>query len=73
MKDMQMDPKGKSKDDMDMVEDEDEDDDEYPDAEREEPEMGLKRRYEAALRQHGGPTDDDDPTVARMVGNARRA
>ena len=71
MKDMQMDPKEKVDDGMDEDE-EQEDADDYPDAERDDPEDNLKRRYESALRQHGGPIDEDDPTVARMVGNARR-
>ncbi len=71
MNDMRMDPRGRPDDEMDNEEQEDADD--YSDAERDNPEESLKRRYENALRQHGGGIDEDDPTVARMVGNARRA
>lgn len=58
--------------------DEDDDDDmepdDYPDAEREdEDEEGLKRRYNNALREQGIHVDDNDPSVAQMLAQTRRA
>jgi hypothetical protein len=56
-------------------EDEDQNDpDNYPDAERDDvDEEGLKRRYKNALREQGIQVDDDDPTVASMLAQARKA
>lgn len=56
-------------------EDEDVNDpDEYPDAERDDDdEEGLKRRYQNALREQGIQVDDDDPAVAEMLAQTRRA
>jgi GPN-loop GTPase len=42
------------------------DPDDYPDAEREDPEVSLRRRYERALRE-GQDADVTDPTMARTM------
>jgi GPN-loop GTPase len=79
MKDMKMDPQSKSKEDdaMDFDDDADEeeavDPDDFPDAERDDDEEGLKLRYRNALREQGVQVDDDDPTIAKMIAQTRRA
>lgn len=76
MKDMTMDSQPKSRDKArtdDDNEDEELDPDDYPDADREDDEAGLKRSYQEALRRQGGEPDEDDPTVARLLRDVRRA
>ncbi|KIW31496.1 uncharacterized protein PV07_03140 [Cladophialophora immunda] len=81
MKDMKMDSEPKagdqatSKDESDNDDDDDElvDADDFPDAERDDDEEGLKQRYKNALREQGIQVDDDDPTVARLLAETRRA
>lgn len=86
MRDMNMNPKPSSsakpgnegvpedEDDDDEDNDEDVDPDDYPDAERDdEDEEGLKRRYKNALREQGIQVEDDDPTLAQVLAQARRA
>ncbi|KIX95435.1 uncharacterized protein Z520_08952 [Fonsecaea multimorphosa CBS 102226] len=82
MKDMKMDSNSKSgdkgtskgeSDDDDDDEDELVDADDFPDAERDDDEEGLKQRYKNALREQGIQVDDDDPTVARMLAETRRS
>lgn len=79
MKDMSMDAtastseKRSGKDDAESGED-DEDDldpDDYPDADREEDEEGLKQRYKNALREQGIQVADDDPALAEMLARRR--
>ncbi|KAL2430623.1 GPN-loop GTPase 1 [Exophiala dermatitidis] len=79
MKDMSMDAtastseKRSGKDDAESSED-DEDDldpDDYPDADREEDEEGLKQRYKNALREQGIQVADDDPALAEMLARRR--
>ncbi|KAJ4540941.1 hypothetical protein HRR86_007072 [Exophiala dermatitidis] len=79
MKDMSMDAtastseKRSGKDDAESGED-DEDDldpDDYPDADREEDEEGLKQRYRNALREQGIQVADDDPALAEMLARRR--
>jgi GPN-loop GTPase len=77
MKDMKMDSRSGTKATKDdSSEDEEEvaiDADEFPDAEPEDDEDGLKRRYQNALREQGVEVDDDDPTIARTLAQVRRA
>ncbi|OAP54395.1 hypothetical protein AYL99_11496 [Fonsecaea erecta] len=81
MKDMKMDSSSKSGDKASLKEESDNDDgdeelvdaDDFPDAERDDDEEGLKERYKNALREQGIQVDDDDPTVARMLAQTRRA
>lgn len=81
MKDMKMDStsdtaEANMKDDSDQDgEDEDEavDADDFPDADREDDEEGLKRRYRNALKGQGVDLDDDDPTIAKLLAQARRS
>ncbi|KAG9775017.1 hypothetical protein KCU88_g5224, partial [Aureobasidium melanogenum] len=79
MKDMSMDAtastseKRSGKDDAESGED-DEDDldpDDYPDADREEDDEGLKQRYKNALREQGIQVADDDPALAEMLARRR--
>ncbi|EXJ58889.1 hypothetical protein A1O7_06319 [Cladophialophora yegresii CBS 114405] len=79
MKDMKMDSKTKPNEAATKDSDEDESDeeeaadpDDYPDAERDDDEEGLKQRYRNALREQGIQVDDDDPTVARMLAETKR-
>ncbi|EXJ71534.1 uncharacterized protein A1O5_05342 [Cladophialophora psammophila CBS 110553] len=81
MKDMKMNSNSKASDDAaakgesddDDEEDELVDPDDFPDAERGDDEEGLKQRYRNALREQGIQVDDNDPTVARMLAETRRA
>jgi putative protein kinase ArgK-like GTPase of G3E family len=63
--------KEESSDDDDNDDDEQKDDDDYPDAERDDDGEGLKKRYQNALKEQGIQVDDDDPTVSRMLAQAR--
>lgn len=79
MRDMNMDSKPKAAQKAPAEESSDEEDedandpDNYPDAERDnDDEEGLKQRYKNALREQGIQVDDDDPTVAQMLAQARR-
>lgn len=81
MKDMNMESKSKAPGESATVESEDDDDDDegivdpddFPDVEREDDEDGLKRRYRNALREQGMQVDADDPTIAQMIAQTRRA
>ena len=81
MKDMNMDSKSKAPATSATAESEDDEDDgdeivdadDFPDVEREDDEEGLKRRYRNALREQGIQVDDNDPTIAQMLAQTRRA
>ncbi|OAL37241.1 hypothetical protein AYO20_03417 [Fonsecaea nubica] len=79
MKDMKMDSSAKSDDNATKEESDGTDDeelvdaDDFPDADRQDDEEGLKQRYRNALREQGIQVDDDDPTIARMLAATRRA
>lgn len=61
-------------DDDDGDDDDKNDPDNYPDAEREDDdEQSLRRRYRNALREQGLQVDDDDPTIAQMIAQTKRA
>ncbi|KAK4949782.1 hypothetical protein LTR10_011624 [Elasticomyces elasticus] len=85
MRDMNMNPKPKatekaaapldaSEEEEEEEADEDENDaDDYPDVERDDDdEETLRQRYKNAMREQGIQVDDDDPTVARMLAQAKR-
>ena len=81
MRDMNMNPKSKTTEKAaaptypsDEEEDEDGNDaDDYPDVERDDDdEEILKQRYKNAMREQGIQVDDDDPTVARMLAQAKQ-
>ncbi|KAJ9607667.1 hypothetical protein H2200_007745 [Cladophialophora chaetospira] len=82
MKDMNMDsrpnvagaPAQGDSDSDDDVEETAVDADDFPDAERDDDdEEGLKRRYMNALRERGIQVEHDDPTIANMIAQTRRA
>ena len=76
MKDMNVNattPGRKSKTDIDDYmsgDDEDLDEEDYPDADREDPEVSLKRRYQNALREQGIQVDENDRSHLRHVNDA---
>ncbi|KIV78766.1 hypothetical protein PV11_06378 [Exophiala sideris] len=82
MRDMNMNPKPKATEKaaapLDASEEEEADEDEndaddYPDVERDDDdEETLRQRYKNAMREQGIQVDDDDPTVARMLAQAKR-
>lgn len=61
--------------DEDENEEDRNDPDNYPDVERDDDddEETLRRRYRNALREQGLQVDDDDPTIAQMIAQTKRA
>ena len=72
MKDMKMGSGRKENAEMDddEIDHDDMEPDDYPDAERNDDEEGMKRRYREALRQSG--VDADDPTMLKVAQGTKR-